>query len=188
MKGYIEDCRMEIALKKSIQLYCNFVEKINRKNQELLEILNSVSMIGDFASYYKSGIEKAFIHSKLPVPIEELLAIYADTRLKLEMKEEQFEDEVRNILTLFNCVQNKDLFLLKYSQRLAKRLLSISEASLHNHEIFISNLKIKYGLSHSAAELGTLSHLRPSSPSTASATTTRSSSMPSPPEKNCPSS
>jgi hypothetical protein len=48
-----------------------------------LDILNSISAIGDFAAYYKSGIEKAFIHSKLPVPIEELLAIYADNKLKL---------------------------------------------------------------------------------------------------------
>jgi hypothetical protein len=80
------------------------------------------------------------------VPIEELLAVYTDTKFKLEMKEEQFEEEVKNILTLFNCVQNKDLFLLKYSQRLAKRLLSINEASLHNNEVFISNLKIKYEL------------------------------------------
>jgi hypothetical protein len=59
------------------------------------------------------------------------------------MNEDVFEEEVKNIITLFSCVQNKDLFLLKYSQRLAKRLLSISEGSLHNNEIFISNLKIK---------------------------------------------
>lgn len=42
-----------------------------------------MSKIGDFVHSYKNGMEKAFIHSKLSIPIEELLAIYTDTKLKL---------------------------------------------------------------------------------------------------------
>lgn len=83
MRGFLDDNKAELSLRKSLVTYCTFVEKINRKNQELLEVLSAISAIGDFASYYKSGIEKAFVHSKLQVPIEELLAIYADSKLKL---------------------------------------------------------------------------------------------------------
>jgi hypothetical protein len=36
MRGFIEDNKIEISLKKSLIVYCTFVEKINRKNQELL--------------------------------------------------------------------------------------------------------------------------------------------------------
>jgi len=43
--------------------------------------------MGDFVSYYKSGIEKAFMSSKLAVPIEELLAIFTDTKFRVEMEE-----------------------------------------------------------------------------------------------------
>jgi hypothetical protein len=143
MRGFVEDIRIDLSLKKSLLNYCNFVEKVSRKNAELLEVLQAVSAIGDFAAYYKSGIEKAFVHAKLPVPMEELLAVFADSKLKLEMGEEEFEGEVKSIITLFTCLQNKDLFLLKYSQRLAKRLLTITDGSLHNNEVFISNLKMK---------------------------------------------
>lgn len=106
-------------------------------------VLDALAVVGDFASYYKSGVEKAFSSAKLPIPMEELLAIYADAKLRVELEEGEFEREVRSIITIFNCLQNKDLFLLKYSQRLAKRILALSESALHNHEVFTANLKLK---------------------------------------------
>jgi hypothetical protein len=33
MKGFMEDCKAELAFKKSLLTYCNFVEKVIRKNQ-----------------------------------------------------------------------------------------------------------------------------------------------------------
>ncbi len=68
-------------------------------------------------------------------------------------------------------MQNKDLFLLKYSQRLAKRLLSISESCLQNNEIFIANLKMKYFYCDVVAASGTPNPYRLSSLSIASAST-----------------
>lgn len=44
--------------------------------------------LGDFAGYYKSGVEKAFIAVKLPITIEEILAIYVDAKLKFNSVEE----------------------------------------------------------------------------------------------------
>lgn len=38
--------------------------------------------LGDFVAYYKAGVEKAFVSVKLPITIEEILAIFIDTKLK----------------------------------------------------------------------------------------------------------
>ena len=43
--------------------------------------------MGDFASYYKGGIEQAFQRVNTPIPIEELLAIYADMKFRAELDE-----------------------------------------------------------------------------------------------------
>lgn len=39
--------------------------------------------LGDFATYYKSGVEKAFKAVNLPVTIEEILTIYIDTKFRM---------------------------------------------------------------------------------------------------------
>lgn len=33
MRGFVEECRAELAARKSVLNYCNFVEKVIRKNQ-----------------------------------------------------------------------------------------------------------------------------------------------------------
>ncbi len=43
---------------------------------------DSFNQMSDFVSFYKAGVEKAFIAVKLPVPIEEILAIYVDLKMK----------------------------------------------------------------------------------------------------------
>jgi len=77
------------------------------------------------------------------------------------MDEAKFENEVKNIITIFNCIQNKDLFLLKYSQKFTKRILSMKESCLSYHELFISNLKMKYLSNYLAVEVSTQKALRP---------------------------
>ena len=49
--------------------YCSFMEKLIRKNNELVTLLESLASVGDFIPYYKNGIEKAFLSTKLPVEI-----------------------------------------------------------------------------------------------------------------------
>lgn len=90
MKCFIDDSKVELALKKSIVNYCNFVEKLMRKNNELLTVLEAISIVGDFVPYYKTGVEKAFVAAKTGVPIEELLAVYADTKFRVQMEEGEF--------------------------------------------------------------------------------------------------
>lgn len=59
------------------------MSKIIDKNNEYLEMLQQSFMhIADFIAYYKAGVEKAFIAVKLPVTIEEILAIFIDAKLK----------------------------------------------------------------------------------------------------------
>lgn len=83
--------------------------------------------IADFVTYYKSGVEKAFIAVKLPITIEEILAIYVDSKLKFNSVEESnIEETIKNIMSVFVCLQNKDLFLMKYMQKVAKKLLSVT--------------------------------------------------------------
>ena len=143
MREFMCEHMTVLTAKRSLLNYCSFVERVISKNQELLELLEAVAGVGDFAPYYKAGIEQAFQRVNTPVPVEELLAIYADMKFRADLDEGEFESEVRHIITLFNCAQNKDVFLLKYCQRIAKRVFVFSEGALHHHEIFTNNLKIK---------------------------------------------
>jgi hypothetical protein len=94
--------------------------------------------LGDFVAYYKTGVEKAFNSIKLPIPIEEILTIYIDFKLKLtNLDELEMEEIIKNIMAIFVCIENKDMFLMKYTQKLAKKLLSITPDSVKNHELFL---------------------------------------------------
>jgi hypothetical protein len=88
-------------------------------------------------------MEKSFRKADLPTPIEEVLAVYVDYKFKTEMDQSVYEEEVKNIIIIFNYIENKDYFLAKYSHKLAKRILSLNEVSIKNHEGFIANLKMK---------------------------------------------
>ena len=46
-------------------------------------------------------------------------------------------------MNIFVCIENKDLFLMRYTQKLAKKLPSITLECMKNHEVFIENLKLK---------------------------------------------
>ena len=39
--------------------------------------------LADFATYYKTGVEKAFKAANLPVTIEEILTIYIDAKFRM---------------------------------------------------------------------------------------------------------
>jgi hypothetical protein len=41
---------------------------------------------------------------------------------------------IENVMGIFVCIENKDLFLMKYSQKLAKKILSVSPETIKNHE------------------------------------------------------
>ena len=69
MKSYLDDNKVELTFKKSITVYCSFIQKIIRKNKDLLLFLDQMTKIGDFTHAYKNGMEKAFIHCKLSVQI-----------------------------------------------------------------------------------------------------------------------
>ncbi len=100
--------------------------------------------IGDFVAYYKAGVEKAFIAVKLPVPIEEILAMYIDYKMKFNSVEEtDIEEVIKNVMNVFVCIENKDFFLIKYTQKLAKRLLTATPETVKNHEQFVESLKLK---------------------------------------------
>jgi hypothetical protein len=48
-----------------------FIQKIIKKNNELVEILESSFMkFSEFLTYYKSGVERAFSRNPLQIPIE----------------------------------------------------------------------------------------------------------------------
>lgn len=53
--------------------------------------------------------------------------------------------DLRNIKNIFECLENKDMFLLKYLQKISKRILSINVETLENHENLIFFLKTHSG-------------------------------------------
>ena len=124
----MQEIKNELLIKRNANTYCQFMSKIIDKNNKYLEMLQQSFMhIADFVAYYKAAVEKAFIAVKLPVTIEEILAIFVDSKLKLDSVEQSdIEKIVKNIMAIFVCIQNKDLFLMKYTQKIAKKLLSVT--------------------------------------------------------------
>ena len=61
--------------------------------------------LGYFVTYYKAGVEKALISVKLPITIEEILAIFTDNRLKFNSVQEfSVEEVIQNIMGIFVCI------------------------------------------------------------------------------------
>ena len=66
----IVEFRLELLNKKSHVQFVSFIQKLIKKNSELIEILeNSFMKFTEFLSYYKSGVEKAFCKNPLQTPI-----------------------------------------------------------------------------------------------------------------------
>lgn len=79
----MQEIRNELLIKRNTNSYTQFMSKIIMKNNKYLEMLQkSFVHIADFVAYYKAAVEKAFIAVKLPVTIEQILAIYVDSELK----------------------------------------------------------------------------------------------------------
>lgn len=77
------EVRGELLIKKSSTIYMDFIQKLMKKNNELEEILmNSFPNYTDFVACYKNGIEKALVKNPLQIPVEEMLAVYVDNKLK----------------------------------------------------------------------------------------------------------
>lgn len=60
-----------------------------------------------------------------------MLAVYVDNKLKGSYSsKDSMKIDLRNIKSIFECLENKDMFLLKYLQKLAKNILSLNVGSL----------------------------------------------------------
>lgn len=71
-----------------------------------------------------------------------MLSVYIEIKLKMSYgSEDELREEVRNIINVFSCLSNKDEFLIKYLQRLCRRILSLSVEALSNHQHFVKQLK-----------------------------------------------
>lgn len=75
-----------------------------------------------------------------------MLATYVDTKFKdVYRHPDLMKEDIKNIKDIFECIENKDLFLLKYMQKLAKRIMSLKVETLENHENLIFYLKMHSG-------------------------------------------
>lgn len=52
------------------------------------------------------------------------------------------KQDVMNIKGLFECLENKDVFLMKYLQKLSRKIMTITPDGIENHENLIYHLKI----------------------------------------------
>lgn len=84
MRAHIEDTKNEIVLKKNTTTCTNFIRKLILKNNEFVALLEEETMqqLGHFANYYRCSVEKAFSTAQLPVPLESVLAVYVDNKLR----------------------------------------------------------------------------------------------------------
>ncbi|CAG8618433.1 24202_t:CDS:10, partial [Cetraspora pellucida] len=125
----------------------------------LLEVRNMYKdMIVSFQSEAKfnESINKAFVEivnrnhvckpstSKSP----ELLARFCDSLLRKKYDENDFENDLENIMTIFHFVEDKDVFNKYYSKMLAKRLINRTLKSDDAEQSMINKLKEKCGFEY----------------------------------------
>ena len=76
------------------------------------------------------------------------LAFYADNEFKKEFKQAtdaQINKKLSQIIELFCCLQGRDVFIAKYSDLLAQRLLNKTSVSQMAEEKMISKLAVECG-------------------------------------------
>lgn len=60
-----------------------------------------------------------------------MLATYIDINFRVAYSNrDAMSEDVRNVKNLFECIENKDLFLIKYLQKLSKRIITLTNESL----------------------------------------------------------
>ena len=143
----MKEVSTELLLRKSVGLFVGFIQKVIKMSNELVDILETSFMkYSEFINYFKNGVERAFSKNPLQVSVEEMLSVYIDAKLKGAFPtQDELTDEVRNMVNIFACLENKDLFLLRYLQKLARKILTLSPDGLANHEHFVYQLKLHSG-------------------------------------------
>ena len=99
-----------------------------------------------FTNALKESFE-AFINCRQNRPAE-LIAKFLDAKLRVGNKssdEQEMEDMLDVVLTLFRYIQGKDVFEAFYKKDLAKRLLLGKSASIDSEKSMISRLKAECG-------------------------------------------
>ena len=82
------------------------------------------------------------------VPLAEILAVYCDRSLKKgthKLSEEEIENHLEQVITLFTNLVDKDLFKMVYQSYLANRLLDQKTVSLESEKTIISKIKMACG-------------------------------------------
>ena len=59
------------------------------------------------------------------------------------VEQTDIEETIKNVMSVFVCIENKDFFLMKYMQKLAKKLPTVSPETVKSHELFVESLKLK---------------------------------------------
>jgi hypothetical protein len=59
------------------------------------------------------------------------------------LEENEANGTIKNIENIFVCIENKDMFMVRYTQKLAKRLLQATTEIICCHEAFVEKLKLK---------------------------------------------
>jgi|LakMenEpi03Aug12_release.lakeMendotaPanAssembly.Ray.scaffolds.fasta_scaffold4731266_1 hypothetical protein len=56
-----------------------------------------------------------------------MLACYVSHKFRLSYNgQDAMKEDIRNVKNIFECLENKDLFLLKYLQKLCKKIMTIT--------------------------------------------------------------
>jgi predicted metalloprotease with PDZ domain len=65
---------------------------------------------------YKYAIEKVFNSCNKSYNISDILALYTDSIIRdKKLDHESFEEEMKHIFSIFNCLVDKDIFIKSYT-------------------------------------------------------------------------
>lgn len=106
--------------------------------------------------------DREIVDNQNKVTMAEMLAAYTDNILRkggTKIQEEQFDDYVNKIVSLFTHLIDKDLFIEVFKSYFAKRLLNDKSLSIDNEKTVISHIKMSCGPQFTKKFEGMLSDL-----------------------------
>lgn len=134
-----------IALK--FQIHVQFVENMLKVHQKYEDLINDTFKNDPL---FLSALDKAcasVINSKfdgrIPCKSAELVAKYCDSLLKKSKStESEVENKLKQSITIFKYIEDKDVYQKFYSRMLAKRLIHEQSINMDAEENMINKLKV----------------------------------------------
>lgn len=148
MVPYIEErCASIVEDQQMIENPPDYIEKVLELKKEIDDMVSTHCFDGDtgFQKGRNQGLETVL---NKDTRCAKYLALFCDLQLKKVLKgrsEDEVQQLVNQVVSLFAHLKDKDIFLDFYKRALSKRLLNKLSVSNDAEETFISKLKVECG-------------------------------------------